>query len=82
MSSSPGPLRRLLGLLGLLSLAPIGWLLATGAITIVDAAVRALVVLGVVLALGVVSRMWLGEVARGYDRSAARSSGGDRDDVS
>ncbi|MFO8076250.1 MAG: hypothetical protein ACQETV_00865 [Actinomycetota bacterium] len=36
-----GPLRRVAGTIGLLALAPTGWLLATGQLTVVEAAWRA-----------------------------------------
>lgn len=47
-----GPLRRLIGALGLVCLVPIAWLLATGAITLLDAAFRALITLVAVLVVG------------------------------
>lgn len=61
---TPGPLRRMVGVLGLLALAPIAVLLLTGEITPVVAAQRAVAVLLVVLLLGRVTRSWLGSVAR------------------
>lgn len=64
---NPGPLRRLVGLLGLLAVAPIAVLLFTGAIDPVAAAQRAVVVLIVVVVLGRITSSYLHTVARRFD---------------
>lgn len=56
---SPGPLRRLSGALGLAMLAPIAWLLASGGLTLTEAAFRATVVLVAVLVSGRVVRWFV-----------------------
>jgi hypothetical protein len=68
----PGPIRRLLGILGLLGLSPVGWRLLDGSLTPVDAAVRAVVTLVVVLVVGRILGMWVAQVAHGYDPRAGR----------
>jgi hypothetical protein len=65
---TPGPLRRLLGALGLLALGPVALRLATGSLTATDAAVRALITLLVVVVLGRLASAWLGHVAATYER--------------
>jgi hypothetical protein len=66
----PGPIRRLLGTLGLLALAPIGWRLLDGSLAPADAAVRAVVTLVLVAVLGRILGMWVSQVAHGYDPHA------------
>jgi hypothetical protein len=63
----PGPIRRLLGALGLLALTPIGWRLLDGSLAPVDAAVRAVVTLVLVAAVGRIVGMWVSQIAHGYD---------------
>ncbi len=63
-----GPLRRLFGFLGLLALAPTALMLALDQITPTDAAVRAVATLVVVVLLGRGAGMWVGLMARGYER--------------
>ncbi|MFA9430907.1 hypothetical protein [Egicoccus sp. AB-alg2] len=71
---SAGPLRRLFAGLGMLALIPILALMASGAITPVDAAVRALSVAVAVVALGNVARLVLtGALRRVERRTAARA---------
>lgn len=65
-----GPLRRIVAVVGLLALVPTAWLLATGAVTPVQAAVRALATLGTVLLVGRLVAWWLGTVARRMERAA------------
>jgi hypothetical protein len=60
---NPGPLRRMVGLLGLLALIPIAVLILTGALDLVTAAQRALVVLLVVVIFGRLTGMFLRSVA-------------------
>ena len=67
---SAGPLRRLLGALGLAMLAPIAWRLAEGALDPVEAATRAVVTLVIVVALGRLASAWLHTVASTYDSRA------------
>ena len=47
-----GPLRRVAGTIGLLALAPTAWLLASGQLTVVEAAWRAALTLLLVMLLG------------------------------
>ncbi len=47
-----GPLRRVAGTIGLLALAPTAWLLASGQLTVVEAAWRAAITLLLVMLLG------------------------------
>lgn len=65
---SVGPLRRLSGALGLVALSPVALRLAEGAMDPVDAAVRAIATLVVVLLVGRVLGTWIGRVAASYDR--------------
>lgn len=67
---SPGPLRRLLGAVGLVLLAPIALRLVDGSMAPVDAALRAAATLLAVVVVGRLLGSWLGQVAHGYDRQA------------
>ena len=60
---NPGPLRRMVGLLGLIALAPIAVLLLTGGLDLVTAAQRALVVLLVVVVIGRLTGSFLQSIA-------------------
>lgn len=60
---SPGPLRRLVGSLGLVALVPLAVLLFSGRLTPVVAAERAVVVLVVVLGVGHLLQSYLRRVA-------------------
>lgn len=62
-----GPLRRLVGLLGLLALGPTAAMLAVGRITPADAAGRALATLIVTILVGRVAGWWVAQMARGYE---------------
>jgi hypothetical protein len=66
---TPGPLRRLLGAVGLLALLPVSVRLATGALSAEDAAARAVITLLVVVVLGRLSSAWLGHIATTYERN-------------
>lgn len=68
---NPGPLRRLVGAVGLLALAPVAVLLLLGRITPVLAAQRALVILFVVVVLGRVTTGWLHSVAHRFEADEA-----------
>ncbi len=70
---NPGPLRRLVGVLGLLALAPIAVLLFTGQLDLVTAAQRAIVVLIVVVVLGRVTGSYLQSIAQRFEREAVQS---------
>ncbi len=65
---SPGPLRRLLGALGLLALAPVAMRLVDGSISPIDAAMRAIATLVVVVIIGRLFGVWLRQVAYSYDQ--------------
>lgn len=65
---SPGPLRRLLGAVGLLALAPIALRLVDGSMSAVDAAMRAVATLIAVVLIGRLFSTWLGQVAHTYDQ--------------
>lgn len=75
---SPGPLRRLAGGLGLAALLPTAVMLAAGSITLVDAALRALVTLVGVTVIGRVAGWWLSSMAVRFER---RRPAQDRDDT-
>ncbi len=65
---SPGPLRRLLGALGLLALAPVAVRLVDGSVSPMDAAMRALATLVVVMVIGRLFGVWLRQVAYSYEQ--------------
>lgn len=65
---SPGPLRRLLGALGLLVLAPVAIRLVDGSISPMDAALRAAATLIIVMVVGRLFGVWLRQVAHSYER--------------
>lgn len=66
---SAGPLRRLVGLVGLFAMAPIGYLLLQGRLTMVEAAERAVIVLLVVVVLGRITTAYLTAMARRLEPS-------------
>lgn len=66
---SAGPLRRLLGGLGLAALAPVAWRLADGSLDPMDAAVRAVITLLVVVVVGRLLSAWVHAVATTYDQA-------------
>ena len=66
-----GPLRRVIGLLGLVALAPPTWLLMNGALTPEAAAMRAASVLLAVLVIGHGTRLALSALARRFEGQAA-----------
>lgn len=70
---SSGPLRQVIGAVGLLGLLPTAWLLAAGALTPVQAAVRAVVTLLGVIVVGRVVAWWLSSIARNLERHADTS---------
>ena len=72
---SPGPLRRLLGALGLVALAPIALRLVDGSLSPADAAVRAVVTLLAVVVIGRIFGTWLRQVATTYERAPAGGHG-------
>ena len=63
-----GPLGRLTAALGILMLAPIGYLVALGELTVVDAAVRAAITLVAVMVVRRLSRFGVGVLADSMDR--------------
>lgn len=65
---SPGPLRRLLGALGLVALAPVAIRLVDGSVSPMDAAMRAMATLIVVVIIGRLFGVWLRQVAYSYER--------------
>lgn len=64
---SPGPLRRLVGSLGLVALVPVAWQLWVGGLDPVGAAARAVAVLVVVVTVGRVVARWLDGVVRAVE---------------
>jgi len=66
-----GPLRRLVGTAGLVALAPTALLFASGAITPVEAGVRALVTLAVTVVVGRIAALWLDHLASAFERDEA-----------
>lgn len=73
---SPGPLRRLLGGLGLLALAPVAIRLVEGSISPMDAAMRAMATLVVVVVVGRLFGVWLRQVAYTFERQGQRAAAG------
>jgi hypothetical protein len=71
---NPGPLRRMVGLLGLVALIPIAVLLLTGALDLVTAASRALIVLLVVVVVGRLTGTFLQSIAGQLDEQDAAVS--------
>lgn len=67
---SRGPLRRLTGFAGLAALIPTSVLLATGSLTPVDAAARALATLVLVLVVGRVAERSLAGLLAVFEREA------------
>lgn len=63
-----GPLRRITATAGLLALLPITWLLANGALTPEEAAIRAIVVAVVVVVIGNTMRAILTRMLRRVER--------------
>jgi hypothetical protein len=59
-----GPLRRIIGILGLLALAPVAFGLATGTLAVEDAALRAVAVGAAVVFLGRVASVVLSSTVR------------------
>ena len=66
---SPGPLRRLAGACGLLGLVPTAVLLGTGALPLVDAALRAGATLLAVVVIGRLAGWGLGFMAAELERT-------------
>lgn len=66
-----GPLRRITAATGLLTLAPITWLLITGALSPEAAALRAVVVVVVVVVLGHAARAVLTRLLHRVERRAS-----------
>jgi hypothetical protein len=64
-----GPLRRLVGTAGLLVLAPTAVMLVLGAITPLDAAIRAVATLVVTVIVGRVATWWLSATAASFERA-------------
>jgi hypothetical protein len=64
---SVGPLRRLVGTLGLIALAPTAAMLMVGRIDATTAALRALATLLAAMLIGRVAGWWVGQMARGYE---------------
>ncbi len=62
-----GPLRRVIGILGLIALAPIALSLAAGTVAPEDAAMRAIAVGLVVVVLGRVAKVLLSATARRFE---------------
>ena len=71
---SSGPLRQSAAVLGLVALVPVLVQLVTGAITPVDAAVRAVAVWGVAVVLGNVARITLTRALLRVERRNGRRS--------
>ncbi|WP_052668840.1 hypothetical protein [Nitriliruptor alkaliphilus] len=70
---SAGPLRRIIGVLGLLALVPIAISLATGSVAVEDAATRAVAVGVAVVIIGRVARVVLSATLRHFE-SAVQST--------
>lgn len=72
---NPGPLRRLVGTIGLLALVPIAWQLFTGGLEPSGAAVRAVAVLFAVVLVGRVATRYLDSIARSVEQHRTTSGG-------
>lgn len=68
-----GPLRRIVGVLGLIALSPIAFALATGTLGVEDAAVRALAVGVAVLVVGRIARVVLAATARRFETASVEA---------
>lgn len=68
---NPGPLRRLVGTIGLLALLPIAWQLFVGGLDPAAAAVRAVAVLVVVVLVGRLTTRYLDAVANSVEQDLA-----------
>lgn len=85
---SPGPLRRLMGMLGLLALAPTALMLALDQIAPLDAALRGTATLLACMIIGRAAGWWVDLIARGLEQpGSGPDASGDalrrrRDDVS
>jgi hypothetical protein len=66
---TPGPLRRLIGMVGLIALTPTALMLASERIDLLDAAVRAGATLLAATAIGRVAGWWVDAMARSYEDS-------------
>lgn len=64
---SVGPLRRLVGMLGLMSLVPTALMLGLGRVTPGTAAMRALATLVATMMIGRLAGWWVRSMARGYE---------------
>jgi hypothetical protein len=69
-----GPLRRIIGVLGLIALSPIALALATGTLGVEDAAVRALAVGAAVVVVGRIARTVLSATARRFESASAETA--------
>jgi hypothetical protein len=68
---TPGPLRRLIGTVGLIALAPTALMLASERIEPLDAALRAGATLLAAIIIGRLAGWWVSEMARGYEAARA-----------
>jgi hypothetical protein len=75
---SAGPLRRIIGVLGLLALAPVALALATGTVAPEDAALRAVAVGAAVVLLGRVTQAVLSSTVRRFEGSDPATTSEDR----
>ncbi len=71
---SIGPLRRFVGMLGLLALAPTALMLGLGRIDPTTAALRAVATLLVTVLIGRVAGWWVEAMARGYEGASDTDS--------
>ena len=67
---STNPINRLAALLGLIALTPIAYGVAMGSLDMVDAAMRAGMTLGAVVAIRMIGRMGLSILANSMERQA------------
>jgi hypothetical protein len=73
-----GPLRRIIGVLGLLALAPVALALATGTVAPEDAALRAVAVGASVVVLGRVAQAVLSATVRRFEGDEPATTPEDR----
>lgn len=68
------PINRLAALLGLLALTPIAYGVATGSLDMIDAAIRAGITLGAVIAVRIIGRIGLSILADSMDRQVVATT--------
>ncbi len=71
---SGNPINRLAALIGLVTLTPIAYGVATGSLDMVDAAVRAGITLAAVIVVRIIGRLGVSVLANSMERQASTST--------